>query len=77
MIKVGWLKWRRATEVLCDCKVSNKLKEKFYCTTIRPAMLYGSECWTLKMSYVSKKRVTEMKMLRWMSNYTKLDKVRN
>ncbi len=43
-IKAGWLKWRRTTEVLCDRKISNKLKGKFYRTVIRPAMLYGSEC---------------------------------
>ncbi len=40
-------------------------------------MLYGSECWAMKESYVSKMRVAEMRTLRWMSNYTRLDKVRN
>ncbi|CAN6541821.1 unnamed protein product [Malus baccata var. baccata] len=25
-----------------------KLKEKFYRTAIRPAMLYGTECWAVK-----------------------------
>ena len=27
-----------------DCKISNKLKGKFYRITIRPVILYGSEC---------------------------------
>ncbi len=40
-------------------------------------MLYGSECWVLKESYVSKIRVTEMRMLRRMSDHTRLDKVDN
>ncbi|XP_058009298.1 uncharacterized protein LOC131183163 [Hevea brasiliensis] len=76
-IKAGWLKWRRATGVLCDRKIPNKLKGKFYRTAIRSAMLYGSECWALKESYASKIRVAEMRMLRWMSGHTRLDKVRN
>jgi hypothetical protein len=47
-IRVGWVKWRQASDVLCDKKVPNKLKVKFYRTVIRPAMLYGAECWTTK-----------------------------
>lgn len=31
-----------------DCEVVIKLKGKFYWTTIRPTMFYGSECWTIK-----------------------------
>jgi hypothetical protein len=38
-IKVGWLKWHQDSGVLCL-----KLKDKFYRTAIRPAMLYGAEC---------------------------------
>jgi len=33
-IKAGWLKWRRAMGVLCDRKILNKLKGKFYRITI-------------------------------------------
>ncbi len=40
-------------------------------------MLYASECWALKDSYVSKIRVTDMRMLRCMSSYIRLDKIRN
>jgi hypothetical protein len=39
-IKVGWLKWRQASGVLCDPMVSLKLKGKFYRTAIRPTILY-------------------------------------
>ena len=43
----GWAKWRAASGVLCDRKVPVKLKGKFYRVAIRPAMLYGSECWPI------------------------------
>ncbi|GJS42415.1 retrovirus-related pol polyprotein LINE-1 [Tanacetum coccineum] len=46
-IQAGWLKWRAATGILCDKNVPLKLKGKFYRVAIRPAMLYGSECWPL------------------------------
>jgi hypothetical protein len=47
-IKVGWLKWRQTSGVLCDPRMPLKLKDKFYRTVIRPAMLYGVECWPTK-----------------------------
>jgi hypothetical protein len=33
-IKADWLKWRQASGVLCDPRVSLKLKGKFYRTAI-------------------------------------------
>ena len=39
-IQAGWLKWRRASGVLCDKKVPLKLKGKFYRTAVRPVLLY-------------------------------------
>jgi hypothetical protein len=39
-IKVGWLKWRQTSGVLCDPEVPLKLKGKFYRTMIRSTMLY-------------------------------------
>jgi hypothetical protein len=51
-IKAGWLKWREASSVLCDPRVPLKLKGKSYRTAIRPAMLYGAECWTTKRRHV-------------------------
>ena len=51
-IKAGWMKWRQASGVLCDKKVPQKLKGKFYRTAIRPAMLYGAECWHTKRRHI-------------------------
>ena len=65
-IQVGLLKWRAATAMLCDRKFPSKLKEKFYWTAIRPAQLYGTECWPVKKIFKYKIEVTEMCMLRWM-----------
>jgi len=53
-IQVGWLKWRSALDVLCNKKVPLKLKGKFYRTIVRPAMLYGTECWAVKSQHESK-----------------------
>lgn len=35
--------WRRVTGVLCDRRVSARIKEKIYKTAVRPAMLYDLE----------------------------------
>jgi hypothetical protein len=63
-IKVGWLKWRQASDILCDPRVPLKLKGKFYRTAIRPTMLYGAECWPTKRRHVQQLSVAEMRMLR-------------
>jgi hypothetical protein len=63
-IKVGWLKWRQTSGVLCDPRVPVKLKDKFYRTAIRPVILYGAECWSTKMRHVQQLSVAEMRMLR-------------
>ena len=76
-IKAGWMKWRQASGVLCDKRVPQKLKGKFYRTAIRPAMLYGAECWLTKRRHVQQLSVAEMRMLRWICDHTRRDRVRN
>ncbi|KAF3637036.1 hypothetical protein FXO38_23897 [Capsicum annuum] len=46
-IGAGWIKWKLTSEVLCDRKVPPKLKGKFYRVAVRPAKLYGVECWPI------------------------------
>jgi len=50
---------------------------QFYRTAVRPAMLYGTECWAVKSQHESQVRVAEMRMLRWMSGKTRQDRIRN
>ncbi|GJZ48686.1 ataxia telangiectasia mutated family protein [Tanacetum coccineum] len=76
-IQVGWLKWRAATGFLCDKNVPLKLKGKFYRVAIRPAILYGSECWSLTKAQANRMEVAEMRMLRWTCSKTLLDMIPN
>ncbi|KAL5159917.1 Release factor glutamine methyltransferase [Glycine soja] len=76
-IQAGWMKWRKASGVLCDAKVPIKLKGKFYRTAVRPTMLYGTECWAVKSQHENKVGVAEMRMLRWICGKTRQDKIRN
>jgi hypothetical protein len=71
------MKWRQASSILCDKRVPQKLKGKFYRTVIRPAMLYGVECWPTKRGHVQQLGVVEMRMLRWMYGQTRRDRVQN
>ena len=76
-IKAGWMKWRQASGILCDKRVPQKLKGKFYRMAVPPVMLYGAECWPTKRRHVQQLGVAEMRMLRWMCGHTRKDRVRN
>ena len=39
--------------------------------------MYGAETWAVKKAQEKKLDVAEMRMLRWMSGVTKLDRIRN
>ncbi|VFQ62516.1 unnamed protein product [Cuscuta campestris] len=76
-VGVAWAKWRLASGVLCDPKISPRMKGKFYRSIVRPAMLYGVECWAVKKSHVLRLHATEMQMLRWKCGKTRLDRISN
>ena len=76
-ISTGWMKWRQASGVLCDKRITNKLKGKFYRTVVRPATLYGAECWALKKKHEQSLHVSEMRMLRWMIGITRKYEIKN
>src|SRR4051812_27855158 len=54
-----------------------ELKGKFCRTVIRPAMLYGAECWPTKRGHVQQLCVEEMRMLRCACGHTRKDRTRN
>ena len=54
-IGAAWTKWRLASGVLCDKKISPKLKGKFYRLVVRPSLLYGVECWPIKKMHMSRR----------------------
>ena len=62
---------------LCDRRISLRVKGKVYKTVVRLAMEYGAETWAMKKAQEKKLDVAEMRMLRWMSGVTKLDRIRN
>ena len=76
-ISVGWLKWQENSGVFCDRKMPRKLKGKLYKTVVRPALTYGSECWTRYKAYDDKMTAAEMKMLRMSHGVTKMDRIKS
>ncbi|CAH9087480.1 unnamed protein product [Cuscuta europaea] len=50
-IKAGWMEWKIDSGFLCDRGMPNRLKGKFYRTSIRHALMYGVECWAVKQCH--------------------------
>jgi len=63
-IRAGWQKWRKTCGVLCDKKIPLRLKGRVYRMVVRPALLYGVECWPIKKTQVQRMMVAEMRMIR-------------
>ena len=74
-VSAVWGKWRDLSGVISDKKMPRKVKIKLYMTVIRPVLLYGAECWTVrKEEQIIEK--TEMRMLRRIRDVTLRDKVK-
>ncbi|KAK3549087.1 hypothetical protein QTP70_031342 [Hemibagrus guttatus] len=76
-VQAGWNGWRKVSGVLCDRKISARIKGKVYRTVVRPAMLYGLETVSLRTRQGSELEVAELKMLRFSLGVTRLDRIRN
>ncbi|KAK3564791.1 hypothetical protein QTP86_027819, partial [Hemibagrus guttatus] len=63
-VQAGWNGWRKVSGVLCDRKISARIKGKVYRTVVRLAMLYGLETVSLRKRQESELEVAELKMLR-------------
>ena len=58
-VEVAWMKWRDISGVMCDKRMPRKLKCKIYRTAIRPVLLYGAECKTIRKKEENFLRRTE------------------
>ncbi|KAK3545511.1 hypothetical protein QTP70_007769 [Hemibagrus guttatus] len=76
-VQAGWNGWRKVSGVLCDRKISARIKGKVYRTVVRPAMLYGLETVSLRKRQKSELEVAELKMLRFSLGVTMLDRIMN
>ena len=76
-VQAGWNGWRKVSGVMCDRRVSAKMKGKVYKTVVRPAMLFGLETVPLRKRQEAELEVAEMKMLRFSLGVTRMDRIRN
>ena len=51
------MSWRKVSGVVCDRKLSAKVKGKMYQSVIRPALLYGMETVVMTEKQVEKMEV--------------------
>ena len=63
--------------IICDRKLSTRVKGKVYNTTVRPAILYGMETVVLMRRQDAELEVAELRMLRFAMGVTRLDKIKN
>ena len=62
-VNIAWSKWRETTGVMCDRNIP-KLIDKVYKAAIKPAIVYGAECWAVRQKEERKLHTTEMRMLK-------------
>ena len=76
-IQARWMSWRKVSGVLCDRKLSAKVKSKMYKSVVKPTMLYRMETVTVTERQMGKMKVSELKMERWALGVTRKNKIRN
>ena len=75
--QAGWMSWRKVSGVLCDRKLSAKVKGKMYKSVVRLTMLYGMKMVAVTERQMGKMEIAELKMVRWALGVTRKDKIRN
>ena len=76
-IQADWMSWKKVSGVLCDSKLSPRVKGKMYKSVVRPAMLYGMETVVVRNKQVEKMELKKLKMVRWALGVTRKNKIRN
>ena len=65
-VRVGWMKFRELSGVLCGRKWSVKMKGRVYKACVRAAIVYGGETWTVRKEEEGVLRRAERAMVRMM-----------
>ena len=58
-------------------KTRTDTQVKFYKVVVRPSLLYGSETWVITKRDMTGLEAAEMRFLRSVTGYTRLDKIRS
>ena len=58
-------------------KTRTETQMKFYKVVARPSLLYGSETWVTTKRDINDVEAAEMRFLRSVTGYTRLDKIRS
>jgi len=72
--RVGWMKFRECGELLRGRRFPLKIKGKFFESCVRPALLYGSETWRLRVNEMAILRRTERSTGRAMCGVKLMDR---
>ena len=76
-VQAGWNGRRKVSGVICDRRLSGRVKGKVYNSVVRPAMVYRLETVAVTKKQVKEMEVTEMKILRFAMGMMRKDKIRN
>ena len=70
------MSWKKVSGVVCDRKLSAKVKGKMFPSVIKPAMLHGMK--TVAMTAKQMERWKwQLEMVRWALGVTRKDKIKN
>ena len=61
-VQAGWNGWRKISGVICDRRLSARLKGKVYSSVVRSAMVYGLDTVAVTKKHVKEMEVVKMKM---------------
>ena len=76
-VQAEWNVWRKVSGVICDRRLSARVKGKVYSSAVRSAMVYGLEMVAVTKKQVEEMEVAEMRMLRFAMRVTRKDKIVN
>ena len=71
-VQASWNGWKKVPGVMCDKRVSARMKGKIHKMVVRPAMLFGSETVALRKRQEAELEVAEGKMLRFSLGVTRM-----